>query len=222
MPFRASKCIGLTTPNPNDAAKYYQEIFKMKVVGYEDGIHINGGGLHFFIDPGKEKTPIIELIHENNDEARKTLRRFGFDEISWNYPDSPNLVVDPFGITWNVFIEEDSEPSIAFGGCQKPILSKIGIQTPHPEKAARYYAELLSTTASQVHNSWIVDCLEIRFKFTNNLPIGPTFYLDSGFDLTKVDPGANAEDATAIDQFGVRWKLGPAQLSDSAVIQTMD
>ena len=52
------------------------------------------------------------------------------------------------------------------------------------------------------------------------MPPGPVFFVEPGFDLTLIDPRAEGDDPVAVDPYGIRWRSGPANPSDSAVVQT--
>lgn len=220
MPFLVSNSVGISVPEPGEAAKFYQEMLRMTLIGYEDGIHLDAGGLNFFIDPGKRMQPLTELIYDNPIQIKSELRRFGFEEVIWNYPDNPNLVVDPFAILWNIHFEVPESPIQSPDFQNHLVLPKIGFHNPYPERAAKYFAQILQSTALEIMDGWIVDCVNVRLMFQNKLPIGPVFFLRSDFDLSLIDPALEPGQEIAVDPFGVRWKLGAAQVSDSAVVQT--
>lgn len=221
MPFEVSPCIGLTVPDPGEASRYYQNALGMKLVGLQDGVELAAGPIRFFIDPGRPRVPVLELLTQNLAQARQDLRGFGCEEVIWKGPDEANIVVDPFGIRWNVFECPDFDPlfpSLDPGDC--PVLPKIGIQTPYAIKAADFYANLCQHAHSISHDAWFVDGRFVRLRIEDLLPPGPAFFVDPGFDLSQIDERAVGESAVAVDPFGVRWRPGPANPSDIAAVQT--
>lgn len=220
MSFRTSRCVGIAAKDPAEASRFYQEVVGMKLVGLSEGIELDAGGLTVFVDPGPPRPPILELETTDLHEAKKDLRRFGFEELSWNTPDAPNLVVDPHGVRWNII--EKQEPALlpVKPHVASPVQAKIGLQTPFPERTAHFYAQLLDCPPTPSLDGWIIDDILVRILLQDRLPVGPVFYLEPGFDISKIDETAVGEDPLALDPFGVRWKLGPAQFSENAVVQT--
>ncbi len=221
MSFEVSPCIGLTVPDPGLASRFYQEVLGMKLVGVRDGVELSAGTLRFFIDPGRLRVPVLELLTENLDKARLDIRTFGCEEVIWKGPEEANIVVDPFGFRWNIFeCPEPDNYQFAPEGDLSPILPKIGLQTPYTIKAADFYADLCDHARSLSHGAWFVDGRFVRLRIEDLLPPGPAFFLDPGFDLTQIDPRATGEQAVAVDPYGLRWRPGPANPSDIAVVQT--
>lgn len=222
MGFQVSPCVGIIVPDPPQASSFYQEKLGMNFVGLTSGLKLAANTLRFFLDPGRLQPPVLELLVPNLEEARTALRKFGFEEASWQGPDKANLVVDPFGIRWNIYhapnLDDLKEPHKT-AGC--PVLAKIGIQTPFPVKAADFYAELLELPLTTSHNAWFVDGRFVRLRFEDVSPPGPVFYLHPDFDLTTLDDTAITPQAVAMDPYGIRWKRGPIAQTETAVVQTV-
>lgn len=221
MSIEVSPCIGLTAPDPGEASRYYQDVFRMKLVGIRDGVELLANGLRFFIDPGPVRPPVLELMTDELTVCRGILKSVGFEEIVWKGPGKANIFVDPFGFRWNLYEQDDFEsdpPENATPDC--PVLNKIGLQTPYPIKAADFYANLLGQAHSSSHDSWFVDARFLRLRLEDLLPPGPAFFVDPGFDLSAVDEDTPPAAETAVDPYGIRWRPGPVSISDSAVVQT--
>lgn len=217
MPFRLSRCVGVTAEKPQQASKWYSSKLGMRIVPGESGVQLDAGILQFYIDPGKRSSPVLELLSDDLDRARAEARTLGFREAAWNGLDKLNLLIDPFGVKWNVFQWvgdlDDYEENIA--SCR--VSPKIGVLCADPELSARFYANMLGEAATQAPDAWIIDSGPVRMRLELGLPLGPVFYLSNGTPLTTI--GGSDGAMTVTDANGVTWKAQATAQSDKAVTE---
>lgn len=222
MSFQLSKCVGLTVPDPDAAAQFYESWLGIKATHTVDGLQLLGGGLTFFIDPGDRRPPLLEFLTDDLESARAILKGFGFAEEVWYGPGKLNLVTDPFGIHWNIYqlIPGDNWPMI--DSHLPPVAAKIALQIHETQRAAQFYADILAEPAMQTPSGWTIDSGDLRLIIEPGLPAGPLFYVDPDSDqvnnefLTEIFNGKSS----TVDQFGTPWKLLPRPADGKAVIST--
>ncbi|MBX3113090.1 MAG: VOC family protein [Fimbriimonadaceae bacterium] len=224
MSFQLSKCIGLTVPNPDEAALFYESWLGINPTHTRDGLQLVGGGLTFYIDPGQRRQPLLEFLTEDLKEARPILRSLGFQEEVWYGPGKLNMVADPFGIQWNVYQEIPDEPWPVIDIGFPPIPAKIGLHIHEIEKAAQFYADLFEESATKTPSGWTIDSNGIRLIIEDGIPPGPIFFVDTNAE--KVEMSVLNElfgtKSTAVDDFGTPWKVVPHLSGGKAVISSSE
>lgn len=217
MSFRLSRCVGLCARDPGEAVAWYEDSLSMErgPTG-SDGMQVRMGLLHFYVDPGRPTQPVLELLTDNLELARAEAQRMGFREVCWNGIDKLNMVVDQFGVKWNVYhspvVGDEEGMGEAVTG-----LGRIGIHWHQPELAAEFYSSLLGEAATLAQDAWIIDSGLVRLKIERGLPSGPVFYLPSEFDMRGI--GAKNRQSVFTDKFGVTWKSQPGPKSSRAVVE---
>ena len=217
MPFRLSRCVGICAEKPQQASKWYSVKLGLRGSADAGAVQLDGGILQFFIDPGKRSSPVLELLAEDLDHARAEARVMGFREAAWNGLDKLNLLIDPFGVKWNVFqwIGDLDDYEDNLDGCL--VSPKVGILCEDPEASAQFYANMLGEPATHSPEAWIIDSGPVRLRLEKGLPLGPVFYLTSGTPLTRL--GASERASTVTDANGVTWKAQPATTISQAVTE---
>jgi catechol 2,3-dioxygenase-like lactoylglutathione lyase family enzyme len=213
MPFSLSRCVALQTPRPAEALEFYRTQLDMRFVGDQRGTELAAGGLRFFIDPGNPRL-MFELETSDLSVARREIGALGLELIEWGGPDRANLVVDPFGLMWNVFeapprtLEPLDEDAL--------VMLKLGLNTHRRADAAEYYARLLDVPVTFSGPAAILDSGPVRLRIEPGLPEGPVLWVRPGTDMTRLGGAIHATAVT--DPFGVRWRVSPGAKSDLAAV----
>lgn len=208
MAFLLSRCLGLVTPDPGAAMAFYVSTFGMEPVG-EETIELNAGPLTFFIDPGKTRPMVFELITDDLADARLAVRSFGFEELVWRGPDQSCLIRDPFGLVLNVYEDRslftpmDLEPPDDgyFKAC-------IGALSPAPCDLAEFYSQVLDAPYSRLPGgSYIVDSGPVRLRFRRGVSTTPMVWLKPDAPVDQFGlAGCMVTDAGVMtDPYGVNW-----------------
>lgn len=221
MAFLLSRCVGLVTPDPGAAAAFYQSQFEMVSFCTEVSLELAAGPLRLFIDPGRKRELVFELITDDLSEARQLVRQFGFEELVWRGAGQSCLVRDPFGLVINIHQDrsaflpaplEPPEPGFV-KGC-------LGAQVPDPELTAEFYAKVLGSSVSRLADgSRIVDDGALRFRFRTGDSACPLIWLKSDApvpDLVAAGCELHSSDLL-LDPFGVAWCVEAASPAVRAV-----
>ena len=208
MAFLMSRCLGLVTPDPGAAMAFYVSTFGMEPIG-DETIELQAGPLNLFIDPGKSRPMVFELITDDLADARAAVRTMGFEELVWRGPDQSCLVRDPFGLVLNIhedralFLPLDLEASDDqyFKPC-------VGALTPAPCDLAEFYSRVLDAPYSRLPGgSYIVDSGPIRLRFRRGISTTPMVWLKSDAPVEQFGlAGCMVTDAGVMtDPYGVHW-----------------
>ncbi|MBX3110966.1 MAG: hypothetical protein KF857_03070 [Fimbriimonadaceae bacterium] len=210
MAFRLSRCVGVTAPDVNQARDFYTRHMQLRVVSYENGLELGGRDLRLYVDPGPVGPAVLEMVTDDGPAAREKVRRLGFEEKQWRGPGQPCLVVDPWGVVWNVFFDKGSPVVAALenpGPCM--VVDRVGVACDEPAEAADFYGTLFDVVPSKtVAGDWTVDSGACRLRVEKG-DTGSMLYLASEacFDAL-VALGCDEVSAAPPrlrDPFGVVW-----------------
>ncbi|MBS1709254.1 MAG: hypothetical protein JSS65_11125 [Armatimonadetes bacterium] len=224
MAFRLSRCVGVTAPDVNKARDFYAQHMQLRVIGYEKGLEMRARSLRLFIDPGPPGPAVLEMVTDEGPQARERIRRHGFEEKLWRGPRQPCLVVDPWGVVWNVFFEagetvmDELEPT---GPCL--VSDRVGVVCEEPDDAADFYGSLFDAAPSKtVAGSWTVDSGACRMRIERGTA-GSLLYLasDACFEaLLAVGCHEVSSSPPRIrDPFGVTWGADASAPSTFAAVE---
>ena len=213
--FSLSNCVGLVTPDPGEAARFYQSRFGMRVSESDLYLELEAGPLELFIDPGRPRDLVLELVTDDLVAARTRAREFGFEELVWRGVGQSCLVQDPFGIVFN--IHEDRlgirPVDVPKNESTCPIRASIGLIVPSPHEAAEFYASVFDLSYSQaIDHSYFLDPGAIRMRIEQGED--PTAFLmlermptsDLEFVQREIESSGKS-----VDPFGIRWRLPDEQ-----------
>jgi predicted enzyme related to lactoylglutathione lyase len=93
----------LQSPDPQKAAKFYEEQLGFVVTGNDpEMISVHGNNINFFIERGPTLGPVLEVTVPDLAEAKRRLVENGC-EIVKDEPDFPRCYVrDPYGLIYNL------------------------------------------------------------------------------------------------------------------------
>lgn len=211
MGFLLSRCVGLVTQNPAEAANYYQTHFGMQVAEVDSVIELIAGSLRVYLDPGKRRPLVLELLATDLSEARQAARHFGFEEIVWRGFGESCLLRDPFGLIFNVHQERtdvelhELEPPVP--SFVKPC---IGAILPEAQYASEFYSELFESPNSKLPDgSYVVDSGPIRLRFKQGNATLPVIWIKNDAPLEQlIQAGCQrSERGTIVDPLGINWCL---------------
>lgn len=221
MGFLLSRCVGLVTPNPVEAANYYQNHFGMRVAGVDPIVELVAGSIRLYLDPGKRRPLVMELLATDLQEARHAARQFGFEEIVWRGQGESCLLRDPFGLIFNVHhertafeLDELEPPEQSF---VKPCLGAI---LPEARYASEFYASVFECPNSKLPDgSYVVDSGPIRLRFKEGNATLPVVWIrnDSPLEDLIMAGCTRSERGTIVDPLGINWCLDPPVPAERAV-----
>jgi predicted enzyme related to lactoylglutathione lyase len=89
--------------DPMGAARFYVELLGFAITGEApDLVSLHGAHINLFIERGPRLGPVLEVMVENIDEAKRRLVEQGC-RIVKDEPEFPRCYVgDPFGLTYNL------------------------------------------------------------------------------------------------------------------------
>lgn len=222
MAFRLSRCVGLVCPEPTEAAAFYVRAFDMRPVEAEDGLCLSAGPIRLYLDAGALRPLVLELVTPAVEEARSPLKRFGFEETLWRGAGKSCLVVDPFGVSVNLY--EDSGAFEPEGlaepedGWAKPC---VGVLATDPEGVAAFYSSVLGSPAGRLPDgSLAVESGGLRLRTRQAERTAPCLWLESGIDLARLASlGCTLDDDLLTDPFGLVWVADTAARPDRAAVR---
>lgn len=216
MSFSLSRCVALQTPRPAEALEFYRTQLDMQLVGHQHGTELAAGGLRFFIDPGNLRL-MYELQTTDLRVARREIGALGLELVEWGGPERANLVVDPFGLIWNIH-EAPPSPMDPLED-DALVMLKLGLNTHRRADAAEFYARLLDVPVTFTGPAAILDSGPVRMRIEPGLPEGPVLWVRPGTDMTLLGGAVHATAVT--DPFGVRWRVSPGAKSDLAAVSEL-
>jgi catechol 2,3-dioxygenase-like lactoylglutathione lyase family enzyme len=110
--FKMSRCVALQSPEPERAARLYQQILGIEVKESDGEREIDSGALRLFFDRGGPG-PVFEFTVDDLDEAKAELMRLGFTVSRWEGRGKPCYLRDPYGMELNLF---EDKATFADGG----------------------------------------------------------------------------------------------------------
>ena len=200
------------------AAQVYAASLGMSAASGSSQIELVAGVFHFFIDPGKPHAPVLELLTNDLAKARAAARSLAMEEVVWKGVGNLNLLVDPFGVRWNVYEVASELPDINTEFEESEVMPKLAIHAPELSKAADFYATLFEMTHFRTPNGYVMDHGAIQLSIEEGLPIGPVFYVSSSEVLERL--GASTGRKIFTDAFGVTWKCQNLASFQTAVTVT--
>ncbi len=104
MKYQLSHCICVETPQSEEAAKFYQDVFGMEYSMRDgDSIELRSGDKLLYFDTAPEHRTIFEFYVEDIDVARVELETKGCSVIRWGGKGKPCYMQDPFGNVFNLY-----------------------------------------------------------------------------------------------------------------------
>lgn len=227
MAFRLSRCVAVHSPDVNKARDFYMENMQLRLVGKDGGLELGARSLRLFIDPGPPSPAVLEMVTDDGPQARDKIRRLGFEEKSWKGPGKPCLVVDPWGIVWNVFFDQtqpSTDPTGNFGPCL--VSDKVGVLCNEPSEAADFYGVVFDELPSRtVDGSWTVDSGPNRLRVELGQESSALYLAtDQCFDALA-ERGCTVvsmQPPRMQDPFGVIWGADVPPPSTHAVVMAGD
>lgn len=210
MAFRLSRCVGVTSPDVNRARDFYTQHLQMRVLSYENGLELGARNLRLFVDPGPVAGAVLEMITDEGPAARDRVRRLGFEEKHWRGPGQPCLVVDPWGVVWNVYFDKGLPGAEAIDTATTSLVSdRIGVACEEPAEAADFYGTLFDVVPSKtMAGQWTVDSGACRLRIEKG-DTGSMLYLASEASFDPLVAQGCEEVSTSPprlrDPFGVVW-----------------
>lgn len=215
MGFGLSRCVGLTAPHPDAMVQKYRDALGWEMLTSDQGLCLTDGALRAYVDPGERRPPVLELLTDHLSAARGQLRALGFEEVTWKGSGELNLVVDPFGNSWNIFElgADDEDEDFDF---DSPTLARIGLHTHEPAKVAEFFSTVLERPATLSGHVWVIDSDPVRLRIEPGLPNGPVFLLEDSLQLQAL--GSQPGQSTLTDTWGITWRVLPRPPASTAVI----
>ncbi|MDK3162191.1 hypothetical protein QPK87_37435 [Kamptonema cortianum] len=186
------------------AAQMYAATLGMSAASGSSQMELAAGVFHFFIDPGKPHAPVLELLTNDLAKARAAARSLAMEEVVWKGVGKLNLLVDPFGVRWNVYEEASELADIDADFEESEVIPKLAIHAPELSRAADFYATIFELSHFQTPSGYVMDHGTIQLSIEEGLPIGPAFYVSSSEVLERL--GAAPGRKIFTDAFGVTWK----------------
>ncbi|HXH61092.1 MAG TPA: VOC family protein [Fimbriimonadaceae bacterium] len=226
MFFRISPCIGVVTPNVEQALEFYRDVMGMEVDDTDDGIELVAGPLHLFLDPGPQGQAVFELLVDDLETAQGKLRFYGFDTLVWSGPERANLVRDPFGLVFNIFEFDEDEPLTAEPETASMYRPVIGYVSPSPRPVAEFYSAILQQPANRLADgSFFISSGEVGMRFRRGEAESQIVWLAHSAPVESlIDAGCMAmeEDSTVIaDPYGLTWAIETRPESTHAVVNPL-
>jgi predicted enzyme related to lactoylglutathione lyase len=108
MKYKVSKNIGFQVKNVEEATHFYESVlgFKQPEQSFVNEVEFRTDFNNIFLIEGNENLgPVMEIVVENLEEAKKHLLKNGFEIVRWEGKGKDCYVKDPFGKIFNVWEE---------------------------------------------------------------------------------------------------------------------
>lgn len=106
MRYKVSKNIGFQVRNVEEAQSFYENVLGLSQPEHSDVKEVEFRTDHnniFLINGEENLGPVMELIVEDLDQAKKHLVENGFTIVRWEGKGKDCYVKDPYGMIFNVW-----------------------------------------------------------------------------------------------------------------------
>lgn len=106
MRYKVSKNIGFQVRNVEEAQSFYENVLGLSQPEHSDVKEVEFRTDHnniFLINGEENLGPVMELIVEDLDQAKKHLIENGFTIVRWEGKGKDCYVKDPYGMIFNVW-----------------------------------------------------------------------------------------------------------------------
>jgi len=221
MAFRLGRRVTVTTPDFREAVRFYVHAFDFEMDRTEAGTDLAAGSLIISVLGGQRASTRLELRTDNLNQARAALRLAGFEESTWGSVDGQRIVVDPFGFTWSIVLDENLllVPDL-IADDHDFIRPKFGLHSPRAHEVGQFYADLLDSPVSRLSDgTLILDSGAIRLRFlTSHLSFACLWLSADAPTADLADDGYDFDGDLARDPFGVYWRVDQTPSVDRAVV----
>jgi catechol 2,3-dioxygenase-like lactoylglutathione lyase family enzyme len=221
--FRVSPCVGLSTPDLDEASRFYCDAMGMDLEAFEDGAELLAGPMRIFLDPGPRSSAVFELLAPNLEDARGKLKFYGFEVVAWNGVGRANIVRDPFGLIFNVFEYDDEDLLDINLGEHRMYRAMIGAVTPQPKPLAEFYSMVLQQPANKLTDgSYLLGGGNVGMRVRKGEVDAQVLWLSHEAPVEHLlDAGCTpleSDHSVITDPYGLSWAVETREQSSFAVV----